>query len=276
MKNEVFINTTLDSALENYLILKETKEYSLANDFLIYVIAMLKNIYGEENIIGLYEKKDENSFTLLLKKYGVDEYYVNKFYSDLENYYKIYVNNKIKKTNEANPYIIYIQEDLINMLIAKYYAKKFDVKYFDKFRTMLFTLDNESEFVREFTKKYVYDVNYISNYYDAKINVILNKYDITKKRDNVLSDKVYEALGIKKEDLDILSYKELETINNKIFKEFNLTPIDTNVNEKILSKIKENDKEIDVTLKKPIRYVAISLLIIIIILFIILKVIGVF
>ena len=276
MKNSVFINTTLDSALENYILLKETKEYSIANDFLIYVIAMLKNIYGEENIIGLYEKGDGNSFTLLLKKYGVDEYYVNKFYDDLDKYYKIFIKNKVNNTNEANPYIIYIQEDLINMLIAKYFVKKFDIKYFDKFKTMLFTLDNEDKFIREFTKKYVYDVNYISNYYDAKINVILNKYDITKKRENILSDKVYEALGITKDQLDILSYKELESINNKIFKEFDLTPIDTNVNEKILAKIKENEKEIDVTFKKPIRYLLIALLIIIIILFIILKVIGVF
>ena len=174
MENNIFINIALTTALRNYILLKETKDYSIANDFLIYVVGMLKNIYGEENIIGLYEKGDEASFTYLLKKYNVDEYYVDKFYDDLDKYYKIDINNKITKKFEYNPYIIYIQEDLINMFIAKYHVTKFDPKYFDKFKSMLFTLDNESEFVREFTKKYVYDVNYIAHYYDSKVGLLLS------------------------------------------------------------------------------------------------------
>ena len=275
MGNDVFINVALDSALENYLLLKETKEYSIAHDFLIYVVGMLNYIYGEENIIGLYEKRDEPSFTYLLKKYNIDEFYVNKFYDDLEKYYKINIKNQVNKTNEYNPYIIYIQEDLINMFIAKYKIAKFDVKYFDKFKTMLFTLDNENEFVREFTKKYVYDVNYISNYYIAKTNILFNKLDISLKRDNVISNEVYEALGLSKEQIDSLSYKELESINNKIFKSFKLSPIETNLNEKILKKIKEDGKEIDMSFKKPIKYLIIALLILVVLFIIILKVIGV-
>ena len=276
MTNDVFINVALDSALENYLILKETKEYSIAHDFLIYVVGMLKTIYGEENIIGLYEKRDEPSFTYLLKKYNVDEYYVDKFYNDLDKYYKFNIQNKVNKTNNYNPYIIYIQEDLINMLIAKYKETKFDKKYFDKFKSMLFTLDNENEFVREFTKKYVYDVNYISHYYEAKISELFNNIDITLKRDNVISNEVYEKLGLTKEKIDSLSYKELESINNKIYKSFKLSPIDTNINEKILQSIKEDDKKIDMTFKKPIKYVLITLLIIIVLFIIILKVMRAF
>lgn len=275
MENNIFINIALTTALRNYILLKETKDYSIANDFLIYVVGMLKNIYGEENIIGLYEKGDEASFTYLLKKYNVDEYYVNKFYDDLDKYYKVDINNKITKKFEYNPYIIYIQEDLINMFIAKYHVTKFDPKYFDKFKSMLFTLDNESEFVREFTKKYVYDVNYISHYYDSKVGLLLSNFDISLKRDNVVSYEVYEALGMSKEKVDSLSYKELEAINNKLFKSFNLSPIDTNVNQKLLKKIKEDGKEIDMSFKKPIQYVLITLLILVILFFIILKVMGV-
>jgi hypothetical protein len=58
MENNIFINIALTTALRNYILLKETKDYSIANDFLIYVVGMLKNIYGEENVIGLYEKGD--------------------------------------------------------------------------------------------------------------------------------------------------------------------------------------------------------------------------
>jgi hypothetical protein len=140
---------------------------------------------------------------------------------------------------------------------------------------MLFTTDNENEFVREFTKKYVYDVNYISNYYIAKTNILFNKLDISLKRDNVISDEVYEALGLSKDKISSLSYKELENINNKIYKSFKVSPIDNNLNEKLLKKIKENSKEIDMTFKKPIKYLLIALLILVVLFIIILKVIGV-
>ena len=275
MENNIFINVALDSALKNYILLKETKDYSISNDFLIYVIGMLRNIYGEENIIGLYEKGDEASFTYLLKKYNVDDYYVDKFYDDMDKYYKMNINIRVTKKFEYNPYFIYLQEDLINMFIAKYKDTKFDIKYFDKFKSMLFTLDNENEFVREYTKKYAYDVNYIANYYESKVSLVTSDFDITLKRDNVISYEVYEALGLPKNKIDSMSYKEIESINNKIFKSLKLSPIDTHINDKILKRIKEDGKDIDMSLKKPIKYALITLLIIVILFFIILKVIGV-
>ena len=275
MENNIFINVALDSALKNYILLKETKDYSISNDFLIYVIGMLRTIYGEENIIGLYEKGDEASFTYLLKKYNVDDYYVDKFYDDIDKYYKVNINIRVTKKFEYNPYFIYLQEDLINMFIAKYKDTKFDIKYFDKFKSMLFTLDNENEFVREYTKKYAYDVNYIANYYESKVSLVTSDFDITLKRDNVISYEVYEALGLPKNKIDSMSYKEIESINNKIFKSLKLSPIDTHINDKILKRIKEDGKDIDMSLKKPIKYALITLLIIVILFLIILKVIGV-
>ena len=274
MDNDVFINIALDNALKNYILLKETKDYKLANDFLIYVVGMLINIYGEENIISLYEKGDEASFTYLLNKYNVDPYYVTKFYSDLDTYYKINIQNKLTKMNNPNPYFIYVQEDLINMLIAKYEIDKFDKKYFDKFKSMLFYLDNESEFVREYTYKMGTD-NYILDYYNAKVSGVLNKLNFSLKRESVISEDVYNEFGLTKEKRDKLSYRERELMDTKIFKSFNLSPIELNVNKKILDEINESKKIDNISFKKLLIFVIIALLVVIIILLIVLKVLGV-
>ena len=170
--NNIFINPSLTAAFLNYKKMKDNKDINLMSDFLTYVISVLCHIYGEENVLNLFDKNDKKSFNYLLKKYDLDSYYIDKFYDDILQF-SLY-NDQSIVLNEKNPFFIYIQEDLINMFIAKYHVTKFDPKYFDKFKSMLFTLDNESEFVREFTKKYVYDVNYIAHYYDSKVGLLLS------------------------------------------------------------------------------------------------------
>lgn len=238
MENNVFINLAIDSSIKKYITLKETNDYKLAHDFLVYSIGVLIYIYGEENILGLYEKNDTQSFEYLLSKYNVEPYYVNKFITDFE---KFYIIDNADQLNIENPYFIYIQEDLINMYLAKYQALKFDVKKLDKFKEMLYTPINNDSFMQEYNQKMTDNQDYILNYYQSKVNDILNPLEFTLERNNVLSDEVYEAFGLTKEKRDKLSFKELDTINNKIFNYFKVSPIEVNVNEKILDAIMKNN-----------------------------------
>ena len=89
MSNDIFINLALDTALKKYETLIETNDYKISQDYLVYIIGALIYIYGEENVLGLFDKHDELSFTYLLKKYDVDEYYVDKFLKDLDSFYQI-------------------------------------------------------------------------------------------------------------------------------------------------------------------------------------------
>ena len=212
MSNDIFINLALDTALRKYETLLETNDYKISNDFLVYVVGALIYIYGEDNVLSLYNKHDDLSFTYLLKKYNVDEYYVNKFYDDIDKFYNIDIRNKALKSYEENPYFIYVQEDLIHMFLAKYKENDYDKQKINKFRDLLFTPINNDSFMQEYNQKMTSNQNYILDYYNAKIFELNNKIDFTLDRKNVVSYEIYEKFGFSKEKIDSLSFKEKEFV----------------------------------------------------------------
>ena len=240
MDNNIFINPAIDEAIKKYISLKETNDYSNINDFLVYAIGILIYIYGEENVLGLYNKKDSQSFDYLLTKYNIDSYCVNKLYDDFNKFYNINIRNLAFKSNDYNPYFIYIQEDLINMYIAKYNALKFDIKKFDKFKEMLFTPVNNDSFMQEYNQKMTDQQDYILNYYEAKVYEVLHPIEFTLQRNNVISQEVYDVFDLSADKISKLSFKELDNINTKIFNYFKISPIEPDVNKKLLEKIEKN------------------------------------
>lgn len=282
MDNNIFINPAIDKSLEKYKLLKETNDYTNANDFLVYAIGILIYIYGEENVLGLYDKKDYQSFDYLLNKYNVDPYYVNKFYDDFNKFYSVNIRNVAFKSNEYNPYFIFIQEDLINMYIAKYNALKFDKKKFDKFKEMLFTPVNNDSFMQEYNQKMTDKQDYILNYYESKVYEVLHPLEFTLKRNNVISQEVYDAFDLTEDKISKLSFKEIENINAKIFNYFKVSPIEPDVNKKLLEKIEKNtpnklNKKIITNSKvtNTIIFAIILLVIISVVVLVSLKVVGV-
>ena len=282
MDNNIFINPAIDESIRKYISLKESSDYRNINDFLVYAMGILIYIYGEENILGLYEKKDYQSFDYLLKKYNVDSYYVNKLYDDFNKFYNINIRNKAFNSNEYNPYFLYIQEDLINMYIAKYNALKFDVKKFDKFKEMLFTPINNDSFMQEYNQKMTDKQDYILNYYEAKVYEVLHPIEFTLKRNNVISQEVYDAFDLTEDKISKLSFKEIENINAKIFNYFKVSPIEPDVNKKLLEKIEKNtpnkiNKKIIANSKvtNTVLFAIILLVIISIVVLVSLKVVGV-
>ena len=283
MDNNIFINPAIDESLKKYKLLKETNDYASANDFLVYAIGILIYIYGEENILGLYDKKDYQSFDYLLNKYNVDPYYVNKFYDDFNKFYNVNIRNVAFRSNDYNPYFIYIQEDLINMYMAKYYALKFDIKKFDKFKEMLFTPVNNDSFMQEYNQKMTDNQDYILNYFEAKVYEIQHPLEFTLKRNNVISQEVYNVFDLTEDKINRLSFKELEAINAKIFNYFKVSPIEPDVNKKLLEKIEKQtpnkiNKKIIANSKvtNSIIFAIIIFVIISIVVLISLKVVGVF
>lgn len=262
--NNVFINLAIENSLKKYELIKETNEYKNINDFLVYAIGILIYIYGEENVLGLFEKNDSQSFDYLLNKYNVGTYFVNKLYSDFNNFYII----NLRNSQSYNPYFLYIQEDLINMFIAKYQSLKFDVKKFDKFKEMLFTPINNDSFMQEYNQKMTDKQDYILNYYDAKVNEVLNPIEFTLERKNVISQEVYDTFDLTKDKIEKLSFKELDAINTKIFNYFNVSPIEPNVNKKLLEKI--NKRKLNKVNKKIITNSKMTNLIIFVIILVLL------
>ncbi len=232
--NEVFINSSINSAFNNY------KENKNSSDFLTIVIKIICNIYGEENVINLFDKNDYNSFIYLLNKYDVGQYYVDKLIDDIKKYDSVDAKNKIVGNNEKNPYFIYIQEDLINMFFSKYNSNELGSKKINEFKNMLYTPDNPSRIMVEYNEKNAFDKYYILNYFNSKIYEIKNKLEFTLQRSNYISNEVYEAFGLSKEKLDKLSTKDIEAINRRITNLYRINPIDPNLNKKLLEKINKS------------------------------------
>ena len=65
-----FINEAFETAINDYLKSKDKPESVLYNSFLVVVIRILINIYGELDIINPYQIKNENIFDNNLLKYG--------------------------------------------------------------------------------------------------------------------------------------------------------------------------------------------------------------
>jgi len=237
MENDLFVNLGIDIAFKKYINNKD--EF----DFLSHIVKILMFIYGEENIITFYENNDYKSFEYLLLKYNVSSYVVNKFFSDVEKYYTSSIRNKALKNSIVNPYFTYIQEDLIDMFIAKYKEIKFDDKTFAKFKNYLFTPSNEDINIVNFNKNMTNDQTYIENYYESKVFSVLNPIEFSINRSNKLPQKIYDAFNLSEEDIKKLSHKELENINNRIFNHFKLSPIIPNVEEKLLECVKKLENE---------------------------------
>ena len=219
MDSNIFINLALDTSIRKYISIKENNNYD-GIDFLLYVISLLIFIYGEDNILDLYEKHDENSFNYLLCKYNMDMSDIKKFYNDLNEYYNMEIRKKALNKRKKNEFYIYVQEDLVDMFVAKYEELKFDSKRIEEFKNMLFSKNNESKQVRDYNSKMCDDPNYILDYFNAKINNAINPLEFTLERTNVLSNEVYERFGLTSNKIDKLSYSQLDSINNQIYNKF--------------------------------------------------------
>ena len=84
-----FINEAFDKAINDYMISKDKPESVLYNSFLVVVIRMLINIYGELDIINPYRIKNEESFDNNLIKYGAKKESIVKLKQAMANYYLI-------------------------------------------------------------------------------------------------------------------------------------------------------------------------------------------
>ena len=74
-----FINEAFDKAVNDYLKSKDKQEGILYNSFLVVVIRILINIYGELDILNPYYMKSETAFDDNLMKYGLNKESISEF-----------------------------------------------------------------------------------------------------------------------------------------------------------------------------------------------------
>ena len=235
---DTFINNALTEAIIKYISYKNN---NTPNDFLINVIITLSNIYGETDIINPFNLKDSKSFQTNMLKYGLDDIKLNKFYSDLDKYYEI-----SKQQVQYNPFINFILEDLIDMFIIKYNNMNLTSNEIDNFKLLINTL-----FKNDYATKYLNSEIY-------KINNPLN-FKLIKK--NLLRKDVYEAFGLTNEKVDKLTQEDVDNINAQILAYYRLSPIEPNLNDKIIEAVNNKPDKLSLKLAQNPDIVTILLLV---------------
>ena len=114
-----FVNEAFEKAVIDYLNSRDKEESVLYNSFLVVVIRMLINIYGELDIINPYQIKNEFALDANLMKYGLSSESVSEFKRLLDGFYRIERKNMSSIKREENIYFIEVQKRLIDMFNIK-------------------------------------------------------------------------------------------------------------------------------------------------------------
>ena len=167
MNSDIFIKVSLDAAIKKYLLFRNKKDASLASDFLVYVICMLIYIYSETDILNPYinrQNNGEDGFKNNLGKFGLPYSKINKFFDDLEGYYEIDHYNKVNRLTK-NEFFSYLQEDIIDMFLAKASSTNLDEAKYKEFENLLFSPNTTNEMRRKINEYVAVDSFEVINYY---------------------------------------------------------------------------------------------------------------
>lgn len=216
-----FINEAFEKAVQDYLSSKEQIEGVIYNSFLVVVIRLLINIYGELDIINPYQIKNEKAFDDNLMKYGMSIENVSEFKRLLDGFYRIERKNMTSIRREENIYFIEIQKVLIDMFNLKrlnYGLTESDRK---EFFDLLYTPGTSNALRLSYNYLNAPDIYEIAEYFKCAMN---KEKEIKEEENNknLLSFDVYKLFGVKLTDLSKMNEEEINKLNTSIYQSFDI------------------------------------------------------
>ena len=231
-----FINEAIDKGITDYLNSKDKEESILYNSFLVVVIRMLINIYGELDIINPYQVKSETSFDNNLMKYGAKEEVITNFKRLFDGFYKIDKKNNNSVKREENPYFIEVQKILIDLFTLKRVNFGLTARDSKDFFDLLYTPGCSN--VLRLSTNYLYasDNPYEVAEYFKKSYQEKAKVKEEEKKD-LMSFDIYKLFNYSIADISKMDSSEITKLNNEIYESFDISTNALNkeylLNEKI-------------------------------------------
>ncbi len=216
-----FINEAVDKAINDYMCSKDKDESVLYNSFLVVVIRMLINIYGELDIINPYQVKNEESFDNNLMKYGASLEQITSFKRLVDGFYRIDKKNSNAIIKENNPYFIDVQKILIDLFTLKRINFGLTASDSKEFFDLLYTPGTSN--VLRYSYNYlsaenIYEVaDYFKKAYQEKAKV---KEEEVK---NLFSFDIYRMFNYSIADISKMNKDEVDKLNNEIYKAFDIS-----------------------------------------------------
>ena len=186
-----FINEAFDKAINDYLISKDNIDSPLYESFLVVVIRMLINIYGELDILNPFYIKDEEAFTDNLMKYGAKKENIDSLKRLVDGFYQIDKRNKNAVKSEINIYFIEVQKSLIDLFTLKRVNFGLTENESKEFFNLLYTPGTNSFLRISYNFKNAEDIYEVAEYYKES----LKEKEKTKEQEDkiinaVITDKV--------------------------------------------------------------------------------------
>ena len=232
-----FVNEAFEKAIIDYINSRDKVEGVIYNSFLVVVIRMLINIYGELDIINPYKIKDENALDNNLMKYGMSKDNVIEFKRLLDGFYRIERKNMTSIKKEVNVYFIDVQKKLVDMFNLK--RLNFGLTDSDRkeFFDLLYTPGTSNALRLSYNFLNAEDIYEIANYYKESMKV---KKEIEKENNkNLLSFETYKLFGFGVSDLSKMNEEDVDKLNREIYKSFDISENAINKDYLLEEKIKE-------------------------------------
>lgn len=231
-----FINEAFEKAIVDYLNNKEQPEGVMYNSFLVVVIRLLINIYGELDIINPYQIKSEKTFDDNLMKYGLNIEELAEFKRLLDGFYRIEKKNISSIKREENIYFIETQKKIIDM----FNLKKFNYGITDderkEFFDLLYTPGTSNVLRLSYNFLNASNIYEIAEYFK---NAMLKEVKKEEKEKDLLPIETYKLFGINLPKLIKMNNEEITKLNNNIYKSFDISENAINKDYLLEKSIKE-------------------------------------
>lgn len=237
--NSYFINEAFNKAINDYLISRDKEEGILFNSFLVVVIRILINIYGELDIINPFQIKSEEAFDNNLMKYGAKKESIDSLKRLVDGFYQIDKRNDNAIKIETNIYFIEVQKSLIDLYTLK--RVNFGVTESDskEFFNLLYTPGTNNALRLSYNFLNAENIYEIAEYYKESLKEQEKNREKEEDKKNILGFDVYKLFNLSIADISKMSGKELDKVNSEIYESFDINENAINKDYLLEQKIRE-------------------------------------
>jgi len=232
-----FINEAFDKAINDYLMSKEKPESILYNAFLVVVIRLLVSIYGELDIVNPFQVKNEFAFDDNLLKYGATKEDIANLKRLIDGFYVIEKKNKQVIRREENPYFIDVQKCLIDLFNLKRVNFGLTKDESHEFFDLLYTPGTSNALRLSYNFLNAENIYEVAEYYKKAMATKEVAKSVEKK--NLLGFDIYKFFNVSIADLSKMTEDDVNNLNSKIYKSFDISENAINKNYLLEEKIRE-------------------------------------
>ncbi len=227
-----FVNEAIDKAITDYLNSKDKKEGVLYNSFLVVVIRMLINIYGELDVINPYKIKNEDAFLNNLTKYGASRDDI----ISLERLILEHLLNEKDDKDECRKTFVEIQKRVIDLFNLKRFNFATTEDEIREFFDLLYTPGTSNALRLSYNYLWADNVYEVAEYYKNKMDDKPTKEELEK---DLLDFDVYKMFDVSIADISKMDGKEVDSLNKEIYKSFDIKENAINKDYLLDQKVKE-------------------------------------